>query len=181
MTSPKICQRCLVDKEAALFAPGRNTCKVCRNIQGRSSNRKCYEKHRDARRASKAAYQRANRDKINSRGRARRARDIEFKLADALRTRTRIAIRNGQRSGSAVRDLGCTISELKTYLEARFKPGMTWESWSLHGWHIDHIKPLVEFDLSDRQQFLQACHYTNLQPLWAEENLAKRSKSVGCE
>ena len=50
---------------------------------------------------------------------------------------------------------------------------MSWENHSQTGWHIDHIKPLSRFDLSDREQFLEACHYSNLQPLWAEDNLSK--------
>jgi hypothetical protein len=53
---------------------------------------------------------------------------------------------------------------------------MTWDNWSLDGWHIDHIKPLNKFDLSDRSQFLEAVHYTNLQPLWAVDNLSKGDK-----
>lgn len=47
-------------------------------------------------------------------------------------------------------------------------------SWDNYGkWHIDHIKPLADFDLSDPKQFKEACHYSNLQPLWAEENHKK--------
>jgi hypothetical protein len=50
---------------------------------------------------------------------------------------------------------------------------MSWDNWTTDGWHIDHIKPLASFDLTDRQQLLLACHYTNLQPLWAIDNLSK--------
>jgi hypothetical protein len=53
---------------------------------------------------------------------------------------------------------------------------MTWENWTTNGWHIDHIRPLASFDLTDRQQFLVACHYTNLQPLWATENRKKQAR-----
>jgi hypothetical protein len=52
--------------------------------------------------------------------------------------------------------------------------GMSWANYGL--WQIDHIQPLVAFDLTDREQFLKACNYTNLQPLWTIENLSKRSK-----
>lgn len=44
----------------------------------------------------------------------------------------------------------------------------------MNGWHIDHIKPLCSFDLKDKVQFKEACHYSNLQPLWAKDNLNKR-------
>ncbi len=104
------------------------------------------------------------------------SKDLGARLAMVVRARLTGAIKNGQRAGSAVRDLGCSIDELKKYLEVRFKPGMTWENWSRTGWHIDHIKPLASFDLTDHTQFLQVCHYMNLQPLWAEENFAKNRK-----
>lgn len=80
----------------------------------------------------------------------------------------------GYRNGSAVRDLGCSIPEFKTYIENKFVDGMSWDN---HGeWHLDHIKPLASFDLTDRSQLLIACHYTNYQPLWAIDNLKK-----GCQ
>jgi hypothetical protein len=74
--------------------------------------------------------------------------------------------------------LGCTIPELKFYLESKFQPEMTWDNWSYEGWHIDHIIPLDSFDLSNKEEFLKACHYTNLQPLWAEENFKKNNKII---
>jgi hypothetical protein len=59
---------------------------------------------------------------------------------------------------------------------------MSWSNWSLKGWHIDHIKALSKFDLTNREQLLEACHYTNLQPLWAAENMSKgSSQSSGLE
>ena len=59
---------------------------------------------------------------------------------------------------------------------------MVWDNWGTQKidgpkkWHLDHVIPLAQFDLTDRDQFLKAVHYTNLQPLWAEENVAKGSK-----
>lgn len=103
--------------------------------------------------------------------------DINYKLAMSLRNRMRIAIKGNQKVGSAVKDLGCSVNELKKYLESKFTDGMTWDNWG--EWHIDHIKPLSSFDLSEKYQYLQATHYTNLQPLWAKDNLVKnKSRTI---
>lgn len=96
-----------------------------------------------------------------------------FRLAQNLRTRLNMAIRYDTKVGSAVTDLGCSIDEFKLYLETKFQPGMNWDNWSKDGWHIDHIKPLSSFDLSDLEQFKEATHYSNMQPLWAVDNLKK--------
>ena len=87
-----------------------------------------------------------------------------------------LALKRNQKVGSAVGDLGCSVEFLKQYLEFKFQSGMTWDNHSQFGWHIDHIIPLSSFDLTDREQFLKACHYTNLQPLWWNENLSKYNK-----
>lgn len=102
--------------------------------------------------------------------------DVNFRLTRNLRCRLSKAVRASQRGGSAIRDLGCSIDQLKIHLEAGFQPGMTWENWSARGWHIDHIRPLASFDLSDPEQVRVACHYTNLQPLWANDNWSKNAK-----
>ena len=102
--------------------------------------------------------------------------DINFKLASNLRRRLHNALQNNQKVGSAVKDLGCSVSELRLYLESKFKEGMSWDNWGRTGWHIDHIKPLSSFNLQNKDDFLKANHYTNLQPLWAEENIKKGNK-----
>ena len=143
-------------------------------------------------------YRKENRDIISIRGRRyaqsplghrtvnenrkkRLKTDIQFRLSSLLRARLYKVVRGKIKSGSSVRDLGCTIPELKMYLEGQFKDGMTWETWTRAGlhekaWNIDHKIPLDFFDLSDREQFLRACHYTNLQPMWAVENLKKGNR-----
>ena len=99
-----------------------------------------------------------------------------------MRGRVAVAVRNYNngkaKAGSAVRDLGCTVGKLAVYLESKFYDRddgttMGWHNRGQHGWHIDHIVPLNSFDLTNREQFLKACYYTNLQPLWEEDNIAK--------
>ena len=75
--------------------------------------------------------------------------------------------------------IGCTSDKMKAHLEAQFSPGMTWDNYGhpnggyTAGWHIDHIIPCAAFDLTDPVEQKQCFHYTNLQPLWAEDNLKK--------
>jgi len=107
----------------------------------------------------------------NARQKERLAFDPQFILATRLRGRLYCAIKNKSKRGSAVELLGCTIDELITRFETLFVDGM---SWANHGdWHIDHIRPLSSFDLEDPQQLAVACHFTNLQPLWAFDNISK--------
>lgn len=101
--------------------------------------------------------------------------DVQFKIASDIRTRLYIGLKavGTGKVGCVVKNIGCSIEELKAHIEEQFKPGMSWDNWSRHGWHIDHIKPLSSFDLTEESQLIEACHYTNLQPLWAEENKKK--------
>ena len=71
--------------------------------------------------------------------------------------------------------LGCTIDAMKQHLQNQFKDGMTWDNHGTH-WHVDHIVPLSQFDFTNPIQSALATHYTNLQPMWANENLSKSDK-----
>lgn len=102
--------------------------------------------------------------------------DDQYRLARILSSRFRGALRGNHKSGRAVELLGCTIEEFKRHIEAQWQPGMTWGNHRRYGWHIDHIRPLNSFDLSDPEQQAMACHYTNLQPLWWRENISKRDR-----
>ena len=102
--------------------------------------------------------------------------DPVFKLERNLRSRLYHALKN-QKADKKYRTkqlTGCELSFLKGYLEANFTEGMTWEN---HGsWHIDHIKPCCSFDLTQEEEQKKCFHYTNLQPLWANDNLSKGGK-----
>jgi len=102
--------------------------------------------------------------------------DKHFKIQKSLRGRLTAAIRNSQKVGSAVHDLGCSIEELIVHLEAQFyDERMSWETWGKE-WHIDHIYPLSQADLEDRVQFLAVNNWRNLQPLTIADNLDKNNK-----
>ena len=67
--------------------------------------------------------------------------------------------------------VGCSASELLIHIEAQFTNGMSWDNRS--EWHVDHIKPVCSFDLTDPEQQGVCFHYTNLRPLWARDNLTR--------
>ena len=59
-------------------------------------------------------------------------------------------------------------------MEAQFQDGMSWENKG--SWAVDHIRPLSSFNFDDEAEQRAACHYSNLQPLWASDNLKKSDR-----
>ena len=114
-------------------------------------------------------WYRDNRDKRKKRG-----SDIQYKMAYYLRNRIYVALKGNFKIGSAVRDLGCSISAFKLYIENQFEDGMSWDNYG--EWHLDHVLPLSSFDLTDRGDFQTAVHHLNYQPLWAHDNLSKGAR-----
>lgn len=197
----KKCNQCEEEKKLTEFYKDingkfgyRGSCKLCKKKYYQKIEVKEKVKERNAslsyieiqkRRTSTEEFKKNRRikqqtddfkEKTNARKRERLSIDINYKLRENLRSRLNKAIKNDQKIGSAVSDLGCSIEELKRHLEVQFEPGMTWDNWSRVGWHIDHIKALANFDLINREELLKACHYSNLQPMWAKDNLSKGSK-----
>ncbi len=140
----------------------------CRKIKYRSDNKDQY-------RESSQKYKKANRDKIRIYKKNKRKTDINYKLRHRLSSRIKIILKE-KKKNSAINLLKCTIEEAREHIEKQFKEGMTWENHGLYGWHIDHIIPCASFDLTDPEQQKKCFHYTNLQPLWAKENMSKGAK-----
>jgi len=104
--------------------------------------------------------------------RERRQNDPVYRMISNYRCRTSHTYKNKVKS--TIELLGCTGIELANHLEKQFQEGMTHDNYG--EWHIDHIKPIASFDLSNPQEAEKCFHYTNLQPLWAEDNLSKADK-----
>ena len=114
-----------------------------------------------------------NRTKHSARSERVRKTSPQRQVAIRLRVRVINALK-GKGVGKAAKTselVGCTVPELMAHLEGMFTEGMTWHNQGK--WHIDHIRPCASFDLTDPKQQLQCFHWTNLQPLWASDNLAK--------
>lgn len=116
------------------------------------------------------------RSRINMCRNERCKNDFLFNMIDRSRTRIKLAFRNRgfTKKSKASEILGCSWQELKEYIESKFVDGMNWEN--RHLWHIDHKIPLAT--AKTEEGVYKLCHYTNLQPLWAEDNLRKGSKLI---
>ena len=151
-----------------------------------------YENNKERRRAYKADYDRRNRESIreynkayhekhkdsaNARTRDRYASDLHMKLYKIVKNAYRRVTGEGLMNEELTDVLGCNLEEYKDYLESKFEPGMTWENHKKDGWHIDHILPLNESEVSQEEK-LRRLHYTNTQPLWAEDNYSKGNNTV---
>jgi hypothetical protein len=164
----KFCPKCHLNKEFSEF--------YTRGRGGFSSDCKSCIKNKQTKYYAKTGYK--STEEQNTRRRQieqfKLKTDNSFKIKKYLRTRIRAALKKNWKKGSAVTDLGCSIEKFKLWIEMHWQNGMNWNNYSLHGWHIDHIKPLSSFNLTQLDEFRKAVHFTNLQPLWAEDNYKKK-------
>lgn len=106
------------------------------------------------------------------------ANDIQYRLGQTISSRLNQAVKRGKKSGQTIRELGCTLIELKSHLEKLFAPGMNGTNYGqgTGKWNIDHEIPLSNGDLEDREWRLKVSHYTNVRPLWSADNSRKGNR-----
>jgi hypothetical protein len=110
--------------------------------------------------------------------RYKRENDINFKIRDNYRKRTYMALKSNSKKGYTLELLGCSIDQLKQYLESQFVENMNWDNYGFGNdkWNIDHIIPCASFDLTLKENQYKCFHFTNLQPLWQIDNFEKKAK-----
>lgn len=135
----------------------------------KKEKRKIYNK--EWRRKNHKRVKEDNRKRINK----RLKKDLSFAIKHKIGAAMRNAIKRGFKKTSAQILLGCSISEFKIYIESKFLPGMTWENWGLGmtKWNLDHIIPIAAFDMKKEEDQKKCWHYSNFQPLWQKDNIAK--------
>lgn len=143
-----------------------------------SYNRKYQKDNKDRLNEYKKSKRKENPDKFREKYKSRFYSDPQFRLSQNLRTRMRKALERGSKSGKSLELLGCTIPELKSYLEDRFLPTMTWENYGTL-WHIDHVIPCAFFNLTDPEQQKLCFNYANLQPLFAKTTIIEGVTYIG--
>ena len=149
----------------------------------KESARKSHIKNKEKAAIDHKKWCAANKDHINAYNKKRAKTDPVVRIKRNLRAGFKQALNahlnSSSESAASFKYLGCSIPELIKHLESKFKEGMTWDNYGRDGWHIDHIKPMCMFDLLKVSEQKKACHYTNMQPLWADENTAKGGRWIG--
>jgi hypothetical protein len=186
----KICSKCKIEKILNDFRLDitkkdglRSDCKDCvkkYELQKRINNpnmikeklSKFYEKNPEKRKEYRKNYK----VRKNEQKKERRKNDPTFVIINNIRSRLykylkKLTLTKRNKTFDIV---GITPQELKGHLEKQFISGMTWEN--RNEWHIDHIIPLSS--AKTEEELYKLCHYTNLQPLWAEDNIKKSNKIV---
>jgi len=153
-----------------------NWCKCCRN------EHELKPSTRESRRKYNQEYYKAHKKEINAQTTQYKANKLKndpiFRAEHNMRGRLSELIKyaGGKKTKNYRKLIGCSAKKLSKHIESQFLPGMSWDNYGYHGWHIDHIVPCSAFDLSKEEEQRKCCHYTNLQPLWAKDNLTKGNK-----
>jgi hypothetical protein len=134
-----------------------------------------YRKNKDATKLYDKMYFIKNKKRINKRLRKKYKENAQYKMQCILRHRFSVCLRrcNVRKNIKMLELTGLDINSVKRYIESLWLPGMTWDNHGNYGWHIDHIRPVNTFDLTDIKQQKICFHYTNLRPLWATDNLSR--------
>jgi hypothetical protein len=170
------CNKCKEQKDYNLFAKKGHykpyMCKSCLNDADRALRASDPESYNKKIREN---YQR-NKDKINETRRKnlqkRRDEDPKYRVMMALHCRLYMAVK--EKKGKTMELVGCSKDALNKHLYSKFTEGMTWENYG--EWHIDHIRPCASFNLEDPEEQKKCFHWTNLQPLWAKDNIIKSDR-----
>src|SRR2546421_9319002 len=143
-----------VKSRVAIYQASARGKEIIAAYKASEAYRETQAKHRKTqkRKAALAKYRRTEKCRISQR---KHDATPQGQLRRSLRDRVRKIFQRGKgiRAGSAVRDLGCSIEFFKEYISGQFLFGMSWDNYGY--WHLDHIRPLASFDLTDRAQFLE--------------------------
>ena len=152
----------------------------CNREEQLDRRKKWYNENKERHADNRSKYELANKDRLRAARRKwennRLATDINYRLHETLAGRIRHELKGVAKRSSRTEELiGCTIEELKVFIENQLQDGMTWDNWETNGWHIDHRIPISWFNLENENCRKLAFSYKNMQPLWGADNLRKKN------
>jgi hypothetical protein len=196
----KICSKCKVEKGLNNFGKDITRksgysylCKICLIEKSQSYKNKNKEKvlssysryrvaNKEKMKLARYDYKLKNKEKISKYrtyySNKRRKESNVIRLSENIRRRINffISLKKITKKCKTFDIVGCLPDFLKRYLENKFSEGMSWDNYGYYGWHIDHIIPLCSAKTED--EVLKLCHYSNLQPLWCDDNFKKGGRLV---
>jgi hypothetical protein len=172
----QVCGHCT--KEFVLEKPKAKYCKECKVLQlkGALPFMRAHTKKYIKEYMANPENKRRLADAANALKRHKVATDPMAALIGRVRARLNMAFRlNGYtKKSKSYEIIGCSYEYLYNHIEAQFVDGMTWDNRNL--WHIDHIIPISH--AKSEQDIIKLSHYTNLQPLWAADNIRKSNRII---
>ena len=191
----KICSKCKIEKDVCEFNKRKDSkdglrgyCKKCHvgytngyvqnNLKKYNEYQEKYHRENTQRHREKSnEYYKNNREKVFDYYKKKYKEDFLYRLKHNLRCRINLFLKkkNITKRNNTYDIIGCSPTFLKEYIQNKFTEGMTWDLIG-NAIHIDHIIPLSSAKTED--EIYKLCHYTNLPPLWAKENLQKNNKLI---
>ena len=175
------CRLCQKEVKREYYLKHSEYEKAKSKIANKSEKAKAYFKQRyDSNKERLLEENRRLRSTVSARDKANKARAAlilrkpEVRVAINLRSRLKLALRGKIKAATTMALVGCSREQLKRHLERQFKDGMSWDNYGK--WHVDHKKPCVSFNLNIAIEQQKCFHYSNLQPLWAKDNISKGSR-----
>jgi hypothetical protein len=172
----KKCTSCKIEKEESLdnfrFGKGyknnlRSSCRVCEN-----ESKKVYDERYRNKLESKIKMKDYCREYVKS----KKEKNTQYKIKSRITNKIYQAIKGNYKKGQGVNYLGCDIKFYKNYISSMFIKDMSWDNWSIKTWHIDHIKPINSFDLTNEEELKLCFNYKNTRPMFWLENIKKTDK-----
>ena len=181
----KNCSKCGIEKEYSEFYRDKNKkdgfrsqCKSCikkYNQENKEDIKKYREENKEKRKEYNKKYNQENKEEAKKYIKNRRKTDPAFRILGNLRSRMRKAVKatEAKKCDNTMDLIGCSPTYLREHIEKQFLEGMSLDNYGFYGWHIDHIIPCDFFDMMSEEEQKACFHFTNLQPLWAKDNLKK--------